>query len=203
MINFSHKLKLLELTLIEQPSIINPESNRKELQPFKEKNMGSLERSNKGTPIAIERTMSPFFQMHKAVDEAMKNFYHMFEAPEFSFERLENLSIFPAMDLVEANDHYTFEFEMPGMGEEDINVSVNENRLTVKGEKSSSKQHKDKNFISREIRYGSYERSIDLPPSVDAEKATASFKKGMLWVKIPKKAGSKSASRKVKVEKAS
>ena len=57
-------------------------------------------------------------------------------------------------------------------------------------------------MISREIQYGSYERSIDLPNIADTDHATASFKKGMLWVKIPKKAGSKSSKHSIKVQKA-
>lgn len=75
------------------------------------------------TPLAIERAMSPFSSLHKAVDEAVHNFYHMFETPDFDFERLEKRNLFPSMDVVEADDHFTFELEMPGMGGEDMACS--------------------------------------------------------------------------------
>ncbi|WP_131781538.1 Hsp20/alpha crystallin family protein [Legionella gresilensis] len=163
--------------------------------------MRGLSKGNKSSAsITTEHRINPFLGLHQAVDEAMKDFYHLFESPDF--ERLENRNLFPAMDIVEASDHYTIEIEMPGMGEEDINVSINNNQLIIKGEKSTSKKHKDKNYLSREIKYGSYERVIDLPLAADAEKASATFKKGMLWIKIPKKAGSKNNARKIKIEKA-
>lgn len=91
---------------------------------------------------------------------------------------------------------------MPGMDEKDVTVSLKDNLLTVHGEKSISKKDERKNYIAREISYGRYERSITLPQSADGEKVSASFKKGMLWVTIPKKADSKGNGRQIKIEKA-
>lgn len=87
-------------------------------------------------------------------------------------------------------------------GGEDIHVSFDGNKLLIKGEKTSSKKDDDKHFISREISYGCYERSILLPITADVSRASASFKKGMLWVIIPKQAIKKSASKEIKIEKA-
>ena len=106
------------------------------------------------------------------------------------------------MDIVDNDEELNIEVEMPGMSEEDIKITINEDRLTIEGEKSTSSKHKDKNYLSREINYGRYERCIALPQSVDTSKASATFKKGMLWVKIPKKAESKHHSREVKIQKA-
>ena len=91
---------------------------------------------------------------------------------------------------------------MPGMDEKDVTVSLKDNLLTIHGEKSTSKKDERKNYIAREISYGRYERSITLPQAADGEKVSASFKKGMLWVTIPKKAGSKGNGRQIKIEKA-
>lgn len=165
--------------------------------------MGGKTKGNKGTSIPIEHNISPFLGLQKTIDDAIRDFYHVFESPQFDFERFENRNLFPAMDVVEVEDYFNIELEMPGMGEEDINVSIDENRLIIKGEKTTSKKHKDKNYLSREIKFGSYERSIELPSTADVEKATANFKKGMLWVKIPKKSAGKKNSRKIKVEKVS
>ena len=86
--------------------------------------------------------------------------------------------------------------------EEDVKVSVSDGILTVKGEKTTSKQDQDKNYLMREINYGCYERNIPLPDSADLSKVQASFKKGMLWVNIPKKAEAIKERREIKVEKA-
>lgn len=164
--------------------------------------MSNLIKWKKATPISIEHQIKPFLGLHKTIDEAIDNFYNLFETGEFNLDRFENRSLFPAMDITETDDAFTVEVEMPGMGEDDIKITINEDRLDIHGEKSTSKKHKDKKYLSREISYGRYDRSIALPPSADASKATATFKKGMLWVNIPKQSGSKNHSRVVKVAKA-
>lgn len=148
------------------------------------------------------RVMNPFLTIQKEVDKALNGFYDLFESKPFNLKEFENLNIAPLMDLVEDNDSYKLEVEMPGMDEKDINVSINDNFLTIQGEKSTSKKNERKNYIAREINYGRYERSISLPQSADGEKATASFKKGMLWITIPKKPGSKGTGHQVKIQKA-
>ncbi len=105
------------------------------------------------------------------------------------------------MDIVDDKENLKIEVEMPGMGEEDIKVSIADGILTIRGEKETSKKDEGKNYVRREIGYGSYERTIPLPDSVDVEKAKASFKKGMLWVTIPKKPESVKRSRELKIEK--
>lgn len=156
----------------------------------------------KTAPISIEHQIKPFLGLHKTIDEAIDNFYSLFEAEGLDIERFENRKLLPAMDITETDDCFTIEVEMPGMGEEDIKITINEDRLEIHGEKSTSKKHKDKKYLSREITFGRYDRSIVLPPTVDSSKATATFKKGMLWVNIPKKAEKKNHSREVPVEKA-
>ena len=162
--------------------------------------MNTLLKWKKATPIPIDHQIKPLLGLH-AVNEAINDFYNMFETGDFGLERFENRQLFPSLDVVESDDQFTIEAEMPGMGEEDIKITINEDRITIQGEKSSSKKHKDKNYLSREISYGRYDRSIALPQSADSNKATASFKKGMLWITIPKKAESKNHSREVKIEK--
>lgn len=153
------------------------------------------------TPISIERQIKPLLGFHRTLSEAMNDVYNLFENEGLNLAQFENRTLYPAMDIVESDEELNIEIEMPGMGEEDIKITINEDRLTIQGEKSTSSKHKDKNYISREINYGRYERSIALPTSVDTSKATATFKKGMLWVKIPKKAESKNHSREVKIQK--
>lgn len=153
----------------------------------------------KSTPI--RHSHNPFIKMQTALDKMVEDFYSSFELPSFPAKEFENLMISPAIDIIDDEKHFKVEAEMPGMGEEDIQVTISEGILSIKGEKETSKQDKDKNYTMREINYGSYERTIRLPDSVDVDKAKASFKKGMLWVDIPKKVGAATQSKKLKVEK--
>ena len=163
--------------------------------------MANLAKLKHETPLMTEPHLKPFLGLHNAVNEAMHDFYDMFEAGELDLEKFENRNLFPAVDIVEAADHFTVEAELPGMGEEDVKVSIDENRLTIHGEKSTSKKHKDKSYLSREIHYGCYDRSIALPPSADVDRASATFKKGMLWINIPKKIESKKHARELNIKK--
>lgn len=148
----------------------------------------------------IGRTSNPIFNFHKAMNEIMNDFYNVFESPE-SWESLERLNLLPAMDFTENTDSFDIFFEMPGLKEEDIDVSLDENRLHIKGEKTTSFKKEGTNFINREIRYGKYERYIDLPSAAEIDKASASFNKGVLCIHLPKKESSKFHSKKLKIQK--
>lgn len=164
--------------------------------------MANFLSKQKPTPISIERVRNPFSALQHELDKITKDFNHWFESPRLHMEQFENLAIFPAIDIVDDKDTFKVEVEMPGMGEEDVKVSINDGILTIKGEKSTSSQDKDKNYLMREISYGSYERSIALPDSVDIDQAKASFKKGMLWVSFPKQPETAKKSREIEVMKA-
>lgn len=161
--------------------------------------MTTLMNWNKTIPVTILNNRRPLTNLQSEFEKIMSSF-NSFMEPQFSTKALENLTIQPSIDLVEDKENFKIEVEMPGVGEEDIKVSISDGMLTIKGEKSTSKQDKSKNYLMREIGYGYYERSIALPDSVDIDKAKASFKKGMLWVSIPKKTESVQRSRDLRVE---
>lgn len=168
-----------------------------------------MNNANPFVPKSIQSRKNPFLSVQSELDRAMADFYNSFVMPYNSFsmptvssELFENLTITPSINLVEDKDSFKVEAEMPGLGEEDVKVSISDGVLTVKGEKTVSTKNDKKNYLSREIHYGRYERSVALPDSVDVEKAKASFKKGMLWVTMPKRVESIKKSRELKVEKA-
>lgn len=163
--------------------------------------MANLLNWRRNIPISKGQQHNPLMRIQTALDKAMEDFSRAFEWHSYPSKEFENLVISPAIDIVDEKDHFKIEAEMPGMGEDDIEVSINNGILTIRGEKETSKQDKDKNYFLREISYGSYERNIQLPDSVDVDKAKASFKKGMLWVDIPKKPEAVKQSRKIAVEK--
>src|ERR671910_3839846 len=97
----------------------------------------------------------------------------------------------PAMDLVETDDHLVLRGDLPGMTEDDIDIEIKDNVLTVSGERKSEHEEKGKGFHRVERSFGSFSRSLTLPQGVDTDEVAASFDNGVLEVKIPKPEESK------------
>ena len=88
-------------------------------------------------------------------------------------------------DVVETDNAVEVSIELPGMEMKDIEVSVSDDMLTVKGEKKIERQDEKKGYYLSERSYGAIYRTIPLPPGVDGEKAEASFKDGVLTIRLP------------------
>ncbi len=97
----------------------------------------------------------------------------------------------PAVDVFEKDDKFVVKAELPGMKEDDIDVSVVGDTLTVKGEKRSETEVKEEDYYRCERSYGSLYRSIPLPATVDADKIEASYEDGVLEITLPKAAAVK------------
>jgi HSP20 family protein len=94
----------------------------------------------------------------------------------------------PAVDVFEKEDRFVVKAELPGMKEEDIDVSVVGDTLSIRGEKKTETEIKEEDYYRCERSYGSFYRSIPLPSNVDANKIEASFEDGVLEVALPKSA---------------
>jgi HSP20 family protein len=94
----------------------------------------------------------------------------------------------PAIEMFEKDDKFVLRAELPGVKPEDIDVSVSDNILTVKGERKSESEVKEEDYYCCEHSYGSFFRSIALPSNVDAKKIEASYEGGVLEVNLPKAA---------------
>ena len=92
----------------------------------------------------------------------------------------------PAIDVFEKDDKFVIKAELPGMEENDIDVSVVGETLTIKGEKKTESEVKEDEYYRSERTYGSFYRSIPLPASVDASKVEANYENGVLEVVLPK-----------------
>jgi HSP20 family protein len=106
----------------------------------------------------------------------------------------------PNMDISETKDSLVAKVEVPGMDPKDIQISLQENLLTIKGEKRQEKEEKDEHYHRVERAYGVFTRSVRLPVAVDASKVTASFKNGLLTVTLPKTPSAKGTTIPVKAE---
>ena len=114
--------------------------------------------------------------------------------------RLHDSALTFPVDVTETDEHLVVKAALPGINPEDVDISVNEGVLTVKGETKSDETSDAENFHRREIRYGAFYRTIPLPVQVNDDKAEAEFKDGFLTVTLPKAEQARPKQIKVKAE---
>jgi HSP20 family protein len=105
----------------------------------------------------------------------------------------------PAIDMSEDEKAYKISAELPGIDATDIDVSVSGDMLVLKGEKRQEREEKDKNYHFSERAYGSFQRAFELPGSVDRNRVTADFSKGVLTITLPKTAEAQKPTQKIEV----
>lgn len=93
----------------------------------------------------------------------------------------------PAFEVKESNDSYLFKADLPGIKEEDLDISLTGSRLTVSGKREEERREEDERYYAYERSYGSFSRSFTLPEGVDPEHAEADLSGGVLTVSIPKR----------------
>ena len=92
----------------------------------------------------------------------------------------------PTVDIYERNDHFVVRADIPGVRPENIDVSVQDDVLTIHGERKHEEEVRDEKYYRAERRFGSFERTVMLPPTVDRERVKATFDNGVLEVTPPK-----------------
>jgi HSP20 family protein len=92
----------------------------------------------------------------------------------------------PAMDLLETDEQFVLRADLPGLSEDDVSIELEDNILTVSGERKAEHEEKREGFYRMERSYGAFSRSLTLPKGVDPEAVTAAFDRGVLEVRVPK-----------------
>ena len=133
-----------------------------------------------GTPDAKSSEDNPIATLQREMNHVFENFWNRVGQFEWPWGSDEAKS-----DMVETDKAIEVSIELPGMEMKDIEVTVNDDMLTVKGEKKIERQEEKKGYYLSERSYGAIYRTIPLPPGVDGEKAQASFKNGVLTIKLP------------------
>ena len=95
-------------------------------------------------------------------------------------------SFVPRVDIIEEEKAFEVHVAVPGMNKDDFKIDLNDNYLTISGERKNSREKKENNFHSVEIQYGTFSRSFTLPENVDANGISAKYVNGILEVSIPK-----------------
>lgn len=139
------------------------------------------------------------FHEFSTLQDRMNRLFRNSYGNEGQQEELTNTSFAPLVDVYEDEHNVTLKIEVPGIDEKDIDVRIENNTLTVHGERKFEKEEKEENFRRVERQYGSFTRSFTLPNTVDAEQVKANYEKGILKVSLPKKAEAKPKQIKVNV----
>jgi HSP20 family protein len=106
----------------------------------------------------------------------------------------------PALDVYEDKDDIVVKAELPGLGKDDIQVNISDSELTLKGEKKKEEKIEEEDYYRGERSYGAFTRSVDLPADVQADKVKASFKDGILEVRLPKTEEAKTKAKPIKIK---
>jgi HSP20 family protein len=114
-------------------------------------------------------------------------------------EALSTGAFAPPVDVYEDEHNVTLKIEVPGIDEKDIDVRIENNTLTVHGERKFEKEEKEENYRRVERQYGSFTRTFTLPSTIETESASANYDKGVLKIKLAKKAEAKPKQIKVNV----
>ncbi len=147
--------------------------------------------------LAERKAWNPFDSFRHEMDRLMDNFFQGFNLRPFE---MRTTVFTPHVDVVDTGKSVNVSVELPGMDEKDIEVTLTKDALTIKGEKKEEKEEKGKDWYRSERSFGSFTRSIALPEGIDAEGGEASFKKGVLTVKLPKTKEAMKEAKKIAVK---
>ncbi len=139
------------------------------------------------------------FREFVTLQDRMNRLFRDSYGPEGREEALTTTTFAPPVDVYEDEHNVTLKIEVPGIEEKDIDVRIENNTLTVHGERKFEKEEKEENFRRVERQYGSFTRTFTLPNTIDAEKVQADYDKGVLKIQLAKKAEAKPKQIKVNV----
>jgi HSP20 family protein len=143
-----------------------------------------------------DRPFESFFRemdsLHKEMDRLFEDFWkgsgrHVMTAPwQSTMTPWSHGEVMPHVDETEDEKAFHIEVELPGMDKDDVDITLANGMLTIRGEKKREEEEKGKDFYRKERSFGAFRRSLPIPADVDESKIDASFKKGVLYIELPK-----------------
>jgi HSP20 family protein len=146
-------------------------------------------------PFRAMKRWDPFEEL-RSMQREMDRMFGRFFVPEASTERI--LHWMPSVESYTKDNKLVFKAELPGVDPKDLDVSVTDRELIIRGERKAEKEAKEENYLYHEINYGSFERHFDLPEGVKTEDLKAKFSNGILEIAVPVPAIAK--ARKIEIE---
>lgn len=146
------------------------------------------------------RAASPFDQLF---DDFWRSFGSIMPPlPDFPQMKGMQTWLKPSVDIVASDAEYTITVELPGVEEGDVNIEVVDDTLTIHGRKEKVKEERNAQYYCMERSYGAFQRLLSLPEDADSDAITASFKKGVLTVTVPRRASGGNRGRRIEVRAA-
>ncbi len=135
---------------------------------------------------ALAVRQDPLLTLQQQMDQVFDEFFRGWGLEPFGTASEEWDLFSPRVDVAESAKEVMVSVELPGLDEEDIDVSLARDVLTIRGEKRREEEERDRNYYRAERSYGTFSRSVPLPAQVDATRVDAVFRKGVLNVTLPK-----------------
>ncbi|MBI4634319.1 MAG: Hsp20/alpha crystallin family protein [Deltaproteobacteria bacterium] len=154
----------------------------------------------KGNLPARQAGEYPVFSLQRELNQLFDDFFHGFDVSPFGLTEDRFQGFLPSVDVDESEKEVTVRIELPGMEEKDVDLLLTEDSLTIKGEKKKETQTREKEYYRMERTYGAFNRVIPLPDGIDTGQADASFKNGVLTVRIAKTATAKAKGKKIPIK---
>jgi HSP20 family protein len=160
----------------------------KNLTPQTKGAKGSLVTKKEGYPF-----VSFLQEMEKMIDDFFRDFERVSPSEKGG-------AFSPKVDVLDTDKQVTVTAELPGLGEDDVELTLTSDALTISGEKKAEKEDKGKGYYRLERSYGAFSRTVPLPSEVEADKADAKFKKGILTIILPKTEKAQQEAKKISVK---
>jgi HSP20 family protein len=172
--------------------------------PKKKEGMIMAEKKEKESKAVTQwRPFMGLTHWERDMDRMMEDFFGRRMRPWWPerWSRTEEMEVKPPIvDVFEEKDDMVVKAELPGIEKDNIEVNLTDHTLTIKGEKKKEEEVKEENYYRAERSYGSFLRTLELPRDVRADQVKASFKNGILEVRMPKTEEAKAKEIKVKVD---
>ena len=155
-------------------------------------------RTAQTTPSPYREEGDPFMTLHREMNRLFDDVFRGFDtAPFSSFGGMGRMAGWPSVEVIETDKDVRISAELPGLEEKDVEVLMSDGVLTIRGEKRSEVEDKDRAFSERT--YGRFERRIPLGWDVEEDKVNASFRNGVLTVTMPKSAKAAAKARRIAI----
>jgi HSP20 family protein len=128
----------------------------------------------------------PLQDFERTVAGTLADLFDMKSYPALWSRTWEDTPWKPSIEVLDKGEHYLVRAELPGLKKNDIDLSVSDHTLTISGERKEDKESKEKDYVYREYRYGSFYRSIPLPTGLDLDTIAATYEDGILEITVPK-----------------
>src|SRR5215831_4272512 len=165
--------------------------------------MAEKVKENETKAVAPERPFMTLPRWERDMERMMEEFFGQRMRPWWPEKWFRNEGMepsTPAVDFYEEKDDIVVKAELPGIDKNNVEVNLTDHTLTIKGEKKKEEEVKEKNYYRSERSYGSFVRALELPTNVHADKVKATFKDGVLEVRLPKTEEARKKEIKVKVD---